>query len=154
MRRILCVEQNQIYPAISIAAKIFNVDAKSINQACKRVKETAAGLHWVYEDEAKLFKEKNGRKIEVKDIKKRKPMKKDWLNKKVYCYELNRVFQSIVSAAEELNLHTSNISGACKGKLSTTGKFHWMYLEDLEEFRKKNKRDVTLNDFKNKIKAD
>ena len=47
----------------------------------------------------------------------------------VYCIELDRTFKSLAEAARELGLHNSNIVNCCKGKLKTTGGYHWKYAE-------------------------
>lgn len=50
-------------------------------------------------------------------------------SKKVLCVELKKVFDSVNSAATALNLHQPNISACCKGRLKTTGGYHWEYVE-------------------------
>lgn len=47
--------------------------------------------------------------------------------KAVYCIELDRVFDSITIAANELGLNTGHISNCCKGKRKTCGGYHWEY---------------------------
>lgn len=51
--------------------------------------------------------------------------------KKVYCVELDRVFESAKSAAIQLNLSDSNIAKCCKGKYKTTGGYRWEYADNL-----------------------
>ena len=51
------------------------------------------------------------------------------LSKPVYCEELDRVFDGAIQAARELGLHNSNIISCCKGKLKTTGGYHFRYAE-------------------------
>jgi hypothetical protein len=51
--------------------------------------------------------------------------------KKVYCVELDIVFESAKSAAIQLNLSDSNIAKCCKGKYKTTGGYHWKYADHL-----------------------
>lgn len=51
--------------------------------------------------------------------------------KKVYCVELDRVFESAKSAATQLNLSDSNIAKCCKGKYKTTGGYRWKYADNL-----------------------
>lgn len=48
-------------------------------------------------------------------------------SKKVYCIELNKIFDSLCKAAEEVGVTASQISKACQGKLKTTGGYHWEY---------------------------
>ena len=50
--------------------------------------------------------------------------------KKVYCVELDKVFESAKSAAIQLGLSGSNIAKCCKGKYKTTGGYHWKYVGD------------------------
>ena len=47
--------------------------------------------------------------------------------KAVKCIELNKTFDSINQAAQELNLHASNISACLRGKQKTSGGYHWEY---------------------------
>ena len=47
--------------------------------------------------------------------------------KKVYCVELNKIFNSAKQAATQLKLFDSNIAKCCKGKYKTTGGYHWEY---------------------------
>lgn len=49
-------------------------------------------------------------------------------SKKVYCVELDRVFNSQKEAANELGLDQGNISKACRGTLRTTGGYHWEFI--------------------------
>ena len=47
--------------------------------------------------------------------------------KKVFCVELNKTFDSITRAKEELGIDASKITKVCKGKAETAGGFHWKY---------------------------
>ena len=47
--------------------------------------------------------------------------------KQVYCVQLDRIFAGIHIAAKELSLHVSSISKCCKGKLKTTGGYHFEF---------------------------
>ena len=51
--------------------------------------------------------------------------------KKVYCVELDKVFDSANQAAMQLNLFDSNIAKCCKGKYKKTGGYHWKYADNL-----------------------
>lgn len=51
------------------------------------------------------------------------------ISKKVYCAELNRVFDSLTQASVELNVNLGSISSCCKGRLKTTGGYHFKYAE-------------------------
>lgn len=47
--------------------------------------------------------------------------------KQVYCVQLNKVFDSTVIAGKELSLYHGSIIKCCKGKLKTTGGYHFEY---------------------------
>ena len=49
--------------------------------------------------------------------------------KKVYCIELDKVFESGAAAARELGLHKSKISLVCNGKRNKTGGYHFQFVE-------------------------
>ena len=49
--------------------------------------------------------------------------------KKVFCVELDRVYESITMAAQELDVCYTSIGCCCKGKLKTAGGYHWRYVE-------------------------
>lgn len=53
--------------------------------------------------------------------------------KKVYCSELEKTFDSIKRAANELKLFPDSITKVCKGKLKTTGGFHFSYFNKSEQ---------------------
>ena len=50
--------------------------------------------------------------------------------KAIFCEELNKKFDCIASAQEELGICGSSICNACKGKQKTAGKFHWKYADE------------------------
>ena len=52
---------------------------------------------------------------------------------KVLCVETGEVFECIKYACEKYNLHSSSISDVCRGKLKTTGGFHWKYFDGRDE---------------------
>ena len=51
-------------------------------------------------------------------------------SRKVRCIELDKVFNSIVEAEEELGLFHQNISKACRGIYKTCGRYHWEYINN------------------------
>lgn len=51
-------------------------------------------------------------------------------SKKIYCEELDRVFDSQRQAADELGLNQSNLSKVCRGVLETTGGFHFSFYKE------------------------
>lgn len=57
-------------------------------------------------------------------------------SRKVFCITTNEIFESITEASLKYNIHRSNISRCCKGKMKTCGKINgakaeWAYYEDI-----------------------
>lgn len=52
--------------------------------------------------------------------------------KAIFCEELNKTFDCITSAEEELGISVSSISQACKGKQKTAGGFHWRFINEYD----------------------
>ena len=50
--------------------------------------------------------------------------------KPVFCVELNKKFDCITSAGEELGIDRRYVGKACIGKTKTAGGFHWKYADD------------------------
>ena len=53
--------------------------------------------------------------------------------KKVFCVELNRIFDSGLHASSELKIDSSRISECCSGKFKTAGGYHWQYADKFEK---------------------
>ena len=51
-------------------------------------------------------------------------------SKKIYCKELDKVFESQKVAAQELGLDQGNISRVCRGKANTTGGYHFEFVKE------------------------
>lgn len=45
---VICIENNKVYPSITIASENTNVDTGSITKVCKGQRKTAGGYHWKY----------------------------------------------------------------------------------------------------------
>ena len=50
--------------------------------------------------------------------------------KKVYCRELDEVFESVQSCARAINAQATNVSKACKGKIHTISGYHLNFYEE------------------------
>jgi hypothetical protein len=48
---------------------------------------------------------------------------------KVYCRELDRIFNSMNEAADELEINSGHICECCKGQRKTAGRMHWKYVK-------------------------
>lgn len=124
--KILCVETDIIYNSLIEAAKAVGLKATTSISACLAGKaNTTAGYHWAYADDYK--------KIQLLSIYKNKAkvIHNGHSCRKIYCVELNIVFESIKSAAEYLNITAGSIRN-CLVKHSskyTGGGYHWEYVK-------------------------
>ena len=91
--------------------KIYN-----ITNACKGINNTAGGFKWQYESDGLIYK------------------REDKINpnfRKIIQYDINgnkiKIWDSIIMAANELNLNATNISQVCRGKGKTSGGYIWKY---------------------------
>jgi hypothetical protein len=50
--------------------------------------------------------------------------------KLTYCVELDKTFESVKGAAEELGLNKVAIAACCRGLQKTSGGYHWRYVEE------------------------
>lgn len=75
---------------------------------------------------------KQGFKIDLCDYNAKEALLQSHKNnsKKIYCVELDKLFNSEHEAEIELNICSSNLSKCCKGITKTSGGYHWMYYED------------------------
>ena len=55
--------------------------------------------------------------------------------KRIYCVELDMVFDSITQASKHVGCNGDNISHCLKGRYKTCGGYHWVYDEDVEKER-------------------
>ena len=51
------------------------------------------------------------------------------ISKRVYCIELDKIFDSARGAARELNINSNHISCVCRGDRKTCGGLHWRYID-------------------------
>lgn len=50
------------------------------------------------------------------------------LKKSVYCVELDKIYESLMQCAQELNISISGICECCRGTRKTAGGYHWQYI--------------------------
>ena len=125
-KKVLCVETDIIYDSLKEAAKAVGLKAATSISACLVGKtNTAAGYHWAYADDYK--------KIQLLSVYKNKAkvIHNGHSCRKIYCVELNIVFESIKSAAEYLNITAGSIRNCLTKHNSkyTGGGYHWEYVK-------------------------
>ena len=52
--------------------------------------------------------------------------------RRVYCIELNRIFENASSAGKALNIRSGNIINCCEHIRKTCGGYHWIYVDTAE----------------------
>lgn len=135
----------------SLLSKLFNlskVDWIKCNEyACKSLVKTTCNI-WnigdiTIQEISKMLKVsghtirnylKQGTKLGWCYYNPEEELKKSFknLSKKVYCFELDRIFNSTMDIQRELGIFNSNISACCLGKTksSMAGGYHWIYYDD------------------------
>ena len=56
---------------------------------------------------------------------------------KVYCVELDMVFNTVIEASNFVGCNKSNISSVLRGRRKTAGGYHWLYAEDRNKVNKR-----------------
>lgn len=116
-RKIICLETKEIFDSGTEASKKLGVDYSTLMRVCKGNKrnKSVKGLHFVFlEDynEDMQYDNSVGH------------------GKKIFCLELDKVFDSITQASKELSLEVSSIAKVCRGKYYSTGGYTFRYLDE------------------------
>ena len=103
-------------PEVIEKCKLSHLGKIISDEQKKKLSESAKGKNtW---SKGKHLSEETKRKIKENNGK----------SKKVYCVELNLIFNSIRQASSKLKLDSGSITRCCKGSLKTTGNYHWRYV--------------------------
>ena len=126
-KKVYCYELDKTFDSITIAAKEIKKVMSGLATICrlKKFDKTVGGYHWcllINRDEAIKFWENN----------------LIYKNKPVYCYELDKTFNSIVETKTFLNKlkqGSTHVSEACRTKnfIKTVGGCHWCFVNDKDE---------------------
>lgn len=119
-----------------IISKKLKGNTNGLGKVCseeKKMKISLAqkGKHLTEEHKKKLSLAKKGKKRKPLSDEIKKKISDAHSKTRIYCLELNKVFDSIQSCAKELNLQATLICKCCKGKLKTTGGFHFQYYSNI-----------------------
>ena len=90
----------------------------------KKMSKSQKGKTMSEETKKKISEVNKGRKLSEETRKKISESQK----KKIYCIKLNKIYNSIKEASEDLNIDGSSISKVCKSKRKTAGDYHWRYI--------------------------
>ncbi len=115
-RAVRCIDTGEIFPSVTAAGRHFNTNHSLISAVCRGKQITTAGHRFEYVDaplslEAKL----------------RQPQKPH--TRKVYCVELNRIFETIIEAANFCKTNAAHITQVCRGQRKRAGGYHWKYID-------------------------
>ena len=96
----------------------------------KKISESQKGRQLTEEHREKLSQAAKQRHVPCSEEKKQK-LSQNYPNKrKVYCEELNIIFNSVQECARYINAPATNISKVCSGKGKTVKGFHLKYYND------------------------
>lgn len=133
-KQVLCIETGIIYPNVSAANEAMNMDRYTymgIYDVCKHIhnQQIACGYHWCYSNDSDSFNKLT--KYYLTNVK----SKAKTAGKKIYCVELDRVFNSANEAGQFFSKSRSQILYCCGGSWRTIEKFHLCYLEEKDTFK-------------------
>ena len=107
-RAVRCLETNEIFESAKKAADWCNVAPPTITRNCQKIKPSAGGYHWCYEDEYNP-------NIKIPETSAR--------SKKIQCINTQEIFKNASEAAKWCGLKSSEkIHEVCRGIRLNTGK--------------------------------
>lgn len=110
------------YKSAMEASRTTGICARNIGACClKQGQITAGGYYWCFENNFSNFTPRIKRQGKTN-------------LRKVYCFETDSVFNSIVEASNKLNIAKDGIYCCCKNKQATAGNCHFCYFEDKENY--------------------
>ena len=100
-----------------------SITEKEFQDYCENISKKLTGI---------VRSEETKRKISESRIGKNNPMygKTSSQRKKVYCIELDQVFDCVKEAAKAMNVADSNICACLKGRSKSCAGYHWQYHEE------------------------
>lgn len=120
-KQVICIETGKVFDSIVEAEKFYNID-HHVGLCCKNKNRTCGGYHWAYASDHETIKE-------LSTFANATPQKYA-AKEKIYCKELDKIFNSAVEAAKYVNGKSSHIHACCKGKLKSHKKLHWRYYNE------------------------
>lgn len=124
-RSIICIETAQVFDSAFDASRETGVSRNHIVSCCTGHRKTIGGYHWAYYDDYIADPEYYA------DILREYVPKKN-AGAKVICLDTGIIYSTAREASRLLNLHPSSICNCCKGKLKSTGGYHWAYYDESE----------------------
>ena len=103
------------YSSIVEASLITGINKDTIGQCARHVLKTAGGYIWLFSEEKDLISE-------YLDIKSKKC-------RKIYCFNNNKIYNTIREAGDELSLDYSSISKVCNNKIKHVKGYVFKYID-------------------------
>lgn len=131
---VYCVELDKIYDGFVDVEKEFNISYSAIRRCCVEKRGTCCGYHWLYLSDKT---EENIAKV-LSD--------KDLCKKEVYCFELDKIFESEIEAERQTG--AKHVGCCCKGLYgrNSSGKhpitnkpLHWCYVDEINTYQIRTK---------------
>lgn len=95
-----------------------------------KISEAQKGRKLTDDHKAKLSAAKKGRPHASPSAQTRKKISDSHVKKRVYCYETDKVYESIQSCAKELGIEPTSVCACCKGRHKLTHGYHLRYYDD------------------------
>lgn len=93
----------------------------------KKISEAQKGKTFSKEHRQNISIAKRGKSHKPISVEARKKIADAHKKSMVYCEEQNKIYPSIQECARQLNLFATNICKCCKGRIKSTGGFHFRY---------------------------
>ena len=156
-KKVICLETGIVYNSLKECANSFETSLKNISRVCKNSKRSWKNLHFDFYDKnlhtPDFCKKEIARRIERKRLSRipsKEHLEKLRLAKigkprydmrgcnnkkarKVFCKELNKVFDCLADAGRFIGKTTQDIYNVCIGKQKTTAGYHFNYYNGEEK---------------------
>lgn len=116
---VVCLETKKIFESMSEAARSLNINVSRVYSSCSKKTPAGGGYHWEYLN--------SYLKMSEEDILNRiNYHPKD--QKRVYCTELDKEFESINAASRYTNISPHEIIKSARGLYKKPRKYTWKYI--------------------------
>ena len=114
---VYCVELDMYFDSVEEASKYIGRDSSSVGKVARDKGKTCKGYHFVYTDIDNF--EEQVEELRYKD--------------KIYCVELDKYFDRIIQASEELDCRSNYISQCLNGRKASVNGYHFIYSEEVTQ---------------------
>lgn len=152
-KKCICLETGMVYNSLKDCAKDNGTTVKIISKICNDDRRSHKGLHFDFYDEKLHTKDYCKKEIERRKERRRLAMipskehqekirlakigkprydirgKNNKHARKVFCIELNKVFDCLADAGRFIGKRTQDIYNVCIGKQKSTGNYHFKYYQ-------------------------